>query len=287
MHKPTTIIRFDSLGEFLDKICNSPINSNKKSSTRVEVWEGDDIENIWEGSRTFEEAVTIARIGWERKASELQRLSAPIVEKITSLVERSDINYDVEGTQVDIARFVDGEPECWQYWTQTYHESTGTKHLRIVFNCMISAGITNDVIIAKGAAIASLIEALEFAGHRVQLDVAIGYKNFEAYVTVKKHDQPLDMPRIAFALASPAMARRFMFRLLETQPRDLANAVIGYGYGGNHKEYYWRVDNSDQGDLYFGHSFLGEPAWTNPESTTAWILAELKKQGVTLTDTRG
>lgn len=269
------IVRFDSMGAFLQYVEIAPVLSEKRAS--------ESSNGTWAGTDTFKQALTLARDGWQNEAHKINQLSSPIIERITSLVERSSIIYDVEGIGIDVARYLDGEPECWQRWDTQYVESQGTRHVHIVFNVAVSAGIDTEVIRARGAAVAALIESLEYSGARVRLDVALGYGKWEAYINIKAADQPLDVPRMAYALGNPSMLRRLCFRLLECQPEHKLLGVDEYGYGGiRWKGYDFTAPCSVQGDIYFAASALGEPQWTDAKSTTQWIMNQIKKQGVTL-----
>lgn len=270
------ILRYQSMGEFCDYIANTPrLDKNNNFSEHP-----DDMYSNWYQSKDLPSAIELGRTGWDSESAQVKAMSSPMLAKITSLVEKPHIVYDVEGAQLDVARYLDGEPECWQKWDNQLTEGFGVRHVRIVFNCMISCDISTEVIRAKGASIAALVEALEYGGSRVQLDVAIGYGAFEAYVTVKLADQPLDLPRLVFALAHPSMARRLFFALLERQPEH--KKLIGLGYGGDKVNYDWRAGASEHGDVYITESRIDRYQWSTPETCRKWILAELEKQGISL-----
>lgn len=268
------IVRFNSLGDFVQYLQASNPRSKNPSSMGYG-------NRGWYGTASMQEAYDLARDGWESEAEQVAALSKPLIEKMTSIIERPEMVMDVVGNSLDVPEYLAGNPECWMRYESHTVEGHGTKHMRIVFNAMISGGISTEVIRAKGAAITALVEALEWGGCRVQVDVAIGYRMFESYVTVKHADQHLDVPRLVFALAHPSMARRFFFGLLERQPEHRALGC-GSGYGGNGAEYTWRHPCSEKGDLYFGHSYYGEPHWLNADSVQEWVIEKLKEQGVSV-----
>lgn len=182
---------------------------------------------------SFESAVKLALDGWDEGREQVKKLSGPIVEKVCNLIERQDLVYDVEGMGIDIARFVDGEPECWQRYETTVVEGESSKLIHIVFNLTVSSGIDQRVITAKGAAIAALVETLEYAGNRVKVTIAHALNHYECYVTVKSFDQPIDLGRLVFALAHPSSLRRIFFSAQECQPREnvlATKAIRGKGY---------------------------------------------------------
>ena len=65
-----TVCEFDSLKEFYDYICNTPLNETfrrfKLSSTRTE-------RPNWYGTKTFDEATDIFKNGWQLGAEELTK----------------------------------------------------------------------------------------------------------------------------------------------------------------------------------------------------------------------
>lgn len=274
------IVRFDSLGTMLHYVATEPVKCTHRLASEQEE---SSYRSSWSGAATFTEAVNLAKLGWIDKANDIQSISAPIIDKLTSLIEKHSITYDVEGIGIDVARYLDGEPECWQKWESETVEGHGTKHIKILFNVGVSAGISTEVITAKGSAIVALIEALEYSGCRVQLTVTMSYGAWEFYTTIKSSDQPLDLPRVAYALAHPSMLRRIVFRLLECQP-EWKSLDAGGCYSGNGNGYNWRTNPSEMknSDVYVCESYLGQPQWTNTQSTEKWIMEELKKQGISI-----
>lgn len=236
----------------------------------------------WAGTETFADAVKMARDGWPRGLEGLRKLSGECFDNLVTrcIVDRP--RYDVEGNFFDVARVIEGEPECWTRFDQEL-ENTGSKYVSILFNCAVSGGIGTDVILARGAALTALIELLEFTGRRVDLTVCCGLKIdpyrdtvTEIYVPVKRSDQPLDMNRIAFALMSPAMLRRMVFSILEQQDPAHSN-LHNLGYPSD-------VHDEDPFDMYFSKGMLGEPSWRSTSAAESWIVERLKSFGVDLKD---
>jgi hypothetical protein len=86
-------------------------------------------------------------------------------------------------------------------------------------------------IINRGAAVVALIDKIQSEGQRVELIAfchIAGRRNDRLImaVTVKRPEEPIDMDRVAFALAHPSMLRRAFFRVVEfLYPHHLG----GYG----------------------------------------------------------
>lgn len=272
---------FYSWGECIDAAKNGAAKTPSYNSSQ----EVSSSPNPWEGTKTFGEAMELATNGWTAGEETIGKISAKVLAKVTSLIQRDEVVYDVEGIGLDVAEYLNGVPECWQRFESHMAEGEGIKHIRLVYNATASAGIEPNIMAARGAAVAALVQALEYAGARVEvwaIPIAIrcGWggsgkgPDFEARVLVKAADQDLDMSRVAYALAQPSMLRRIGFALLEGH--EGAMKAAGYSYGHP-------ATTLDKGDVYIDSARLGEAQWTKEESAVQWVLAELQKQGIQLT----
>lgn len=231
---------------------------------------------------SFDEAFKLAQTGWFEGAEKSKKISEPIFNHVSSLMEKSDITHDVEGIQVDIARYLDGEPECWQQWVPTIVEGTGHRIVRLVFNGFVSASVPNETIERVGGTLVALIELLEYAGIRVEVMYDMVFTtqytanypiNVEAHVKIKSADQPLDVPRLAFALAHPSSFRRIAFSFLEQHTAE--RRKLSQNYGGPHQV-------SLEGDITIPCLSYFNVDLQSQEKAEAWIIDQLKKQGVEL-----
>lgn len=92
--------------------------------------------------------------------------------------------------------------------------------VRIAVNVVCSGWVDPQDIINRGAAVVALIDKIQSEGQRVEL---IAFCHIEGScnerylmsVTVKRPEEPIDMDRVAFALAHPSMLRRCFFRVVE------------------------------------------------------------------------
>jgi hypothetical protein len=134
-----------------------------------------------------------------------------------------------------------------------------------------------------------LIDAIEYAGHRVEVvcnDASAadidenslkGQKKesgwFEVSVLIKKATQPLDMSDLAYCLAHPSMLRRIMFSAAEIE--GWSDVSSGYGYP---------AEATDKGDLYVQELFYGEFAKESEavadEKVIDWVIKQLNMLGV-------
>ncbi len=225
----------------------------------------------WYGTSSLDEAVFIAKNGWNEGVLLAKPMCTSILNKVTSMVEIDHIAYDVEGLGLDVATYLNGEPECWQRFESYTQKGEGVRHLRIVMDVTVSSGIDKSVILARGSAVAALIQSLEFAGIRVQFEVLplCNGISWESRVLVKSSDQDLDMSRVIFATAHPSMLRRIGFGCQDGCPSRDNNR--GYGPCST---------SIDKGDIYIGSAMFGDVQWKNEELATNWVLSILKEQGV-------
>lgn len=265
-HKGKESVYFPSWGELLAFVEANAGKGQGSSTCR------DDAS--WYGTSSITEALSVARDGWPEGEALAKDLCTKILDKVTSLVEVEHVNYDVEGIGLDVAAFLNGEPECWQRFERKTEEREGLKQIRVVMDVTVSGGLSTGVIIARGAAVAALVQSLEFAGSRVQLEVLplCNGPRWESRVLVKAADQDLDMSRVIFALAHPSMLRRIGFATQEGCPSRDNNS--GYGPCS---------DSEDKGDIYIGSAMLGRTQWRDFDSSYEWVMGEMRKQGVHFT----
>jgi len=261
---------FEDLSEFW-KYSFQDSQAKEKSSR-------DNSDLDWYGALTWEQTKQMAISGWREGMQEIDKYRAKIVPIVTEKVLRPKQIYSVAGYNVDVGSFMANEPEC--FLSREYEERNYPGQIyKVVASISFSAEITPETIIQRGAMICALIDAIEYAGHRVEVicNDASTIKESNEYrqgknkehgwlevsVTVKKVSQPLEMSDLAFCLAHPAMLRRIMFSVAELEGwSDFDN---GYGYP---------AEASDKGDIYIREIYSG----TVPdEEAIKWVLSELKK----------
>lgn len=192
----------------------------------------------WAGC-SYDEAIEYARYGW----AEGERKVIDLAERLSDQVYKVLPSYGMElaesGGEVDVATMLAGQRECMWDWRD---EGGKRPVVRLSVACSHHAGVDNQAINTAGAIVVSVIDALERTGRRVELDAQLTAKSsYEsrllvgARIRLKEPDDPLDVPALVFALAHPAMTRRFLLAMLERlKPgsRREMNVPGGYGYPG-------------------------------------------------------
>lgn len=219
--------------------------------------------------------------GWLEGAERARKFATSITDALGGMIERVEVNYDIEGHSVDIGRYVDNEPECWQKFEVDLIQQPAVKLIRIVVNVSASGGVSTRVIERRGAVVAAMVELLEYAGNRCEVVMSEtctgGGVRLVTLATIKQFSEPLDMPKIAYALGHPSTLRVHHFSMMETElnAHERSALHVGSGYGMPAD-----VPDEHRGDIYLPKMGSWEAQWDNEHSAVTWVLARLKEFGV-------
>lgn len=268
---------FDNVTEFIDFVDGVGAVGNSSHSIPGRYDSG------WYGTSTFEEAVSLARNGWPEGLEKAAMFDAVLEQIIAEKMFEPEAKWDVSGDWIDIGRFVTGEPEVFGEYVETEVQRTATppKIIRIVVNVCVSAGVDTGVIIKRGAAMTALVTALERHGRRCEIDVVapnqMGYNSqrFDLVIRAKEAGEPMQLDKMVFLMAHPAILRRLIFSSWEHGNRD-ATPSRHSGYGRVAE-----MPDDQRGDIYLGGADLRRGNW-DLKSAEAWILNTLAEQGIAL-----
>lgn len=147
--------------------------------------------------------------------------------------------YGVAGGEVDVGRYLAGEPESMVEYVLQPITRAG-KVLRLQADISQPWVIPAATIRAAGNAVVGLADALRARGVGLEIVVTAqvtaktpGYRH-ETRIVVQRPEEPFDVSRLAFAIAHPGMTRRLWFSILEHEPsqaRELFGVRTGGGYG--------------------------------------------------------
>jgi hypothetical protein len=175
-------------------------------------WDRSDSE--WHGTKTFEEAVNLARSGWKEGVNKIDRVSR-FVSAMSPTAPRI-VKYGVTGAYPNIARAIAGDPINMRL--PDLVRSRRRSVITLISNMGCNWTIGSDCFINRAAAVASLVDQLETAGYACDViaytnSQGFGHKTFDSTVAVqvKNSNQPVDLPRLAFGLGHTAMFRRLVF----------------------------------------------------------------------------
>lgn len=222
------ITEYFSVGEFIADINSLPNNkffqNREPSSQRKESH-----DNGWSASRDYARATYLINHGWDY-AAEKMAAKVKMTNGVSSTVRYSKPAYGVVGFQASVPRYLQGIPTNMVSRQTVY---TKQKIVTITKDISYSARWSSDSIIRESIKALQIIQSMENGGQRVRLNVMLASSNGDKHcickVCVKQPDERMNISKMAFALAHPAMLRRFFFKWIETDP--FTDFDLGCGYG--------------------------------------------------------
>lgn len=181
------------------------------------------------GSTSYAEAEAMLLEGWPAGAERARALSASLSAETAEAdrTERPAPLWDVAGDDVDVDRFLSGEPESMIAWQPETVPASG-RVVRVVLEGAVNCDVKESHLQAAGVMTAAAVDALEARGVRVEVWVAYPTKIPAGVVEVrhrlKAAEEPLDLPRVVAGM-HPSAFRRICFRWYEGRPE----MVPGYG----------------------------------------------------------
>lgn len=144
--------------------------------------------------------------------------------------------------------------------------------VRVFVNLACSASIRPAALEARGAAVLAMVDAIESAGLSAEVVVGshsqVRSNSYDYQVKVKAAGAPLNVNSVAFAIGNPDTFRRFIFGAREAE----------YGVS-TAMPIEWTDVPADAIHIGCMNTEYGNP-WGTPESSRAWVVSELAKQGV-------
>jgi hypothetical protein len=264
---------FENLSDYWDYAFRES-DSREKSSRNS--------SSSWYGNLSWAQSKQLAQNGWVEGMKKIEKIQASLSPLLTNKIAQATQEYALCGGRIDIGSYLANDPECFIIHPNVEKELEG-KIITIVCSISFSSSISAAVIIQRGAIICALVDAIEYAGYRVELICNWAVSNssiyrtyeteeqdwFEVDVTLKKSNQPLQMVELAFCLAHPSMLRRMMFSIAELE----GWADYAYCYG-------CPAIATNRGALYLQELFSKEVS--NDEAIN-WLLEELQKLGIEIT----
>ena len=228
--------QLDSIGEMIDAMQHAPEQQEQSdlgaASLRTD-------EERWSGTRTMDEALELARYGWEEGRQRLRQVVGRVA--IDQLVGRRPVvesRLDFAGDEVDIGAYLHGEPEHMVDYQ--VRQDTHGKQAMMYVNTSMESNVSSKRIMQRGGALYAAIEALRTEGYSLGLTMVESTQNnsFSHYaeyqIPVVRPGEYLDIDTAAFCLAHPAFLRRGVFALNEHESNDLRYSMgfmAGQGYG--------------------------------------------------------
>lgn len=168
------------------------------------------------GVNSWRKLEKLARDGWPDQVPEMMDCTEKAVKLIEQDIEMFEPVHSVEGADVDIARFLEGEPEDMIQYPLVKTSNLGPL-VKIVADISCLCTVTTANKIQRGAVIGSLAITLERLGHNTEFWVAsrtkVGGEVSDVFCKVKGANDFIDPSRIMFAAAHPASFRGLTFNI--------------------------------------------------------------------------
>lgn len=278
---------FDSWPELMRVATDAPNLApelGERTSRRI------DESGDWAGTKTFEDGVKLAREGWPEGADRIAALRDTLYLHLAEIVQRTEVGHARQGPgHLNLKRYSTGNPAPYRVRRETDEQIEIERQrgvLRLAFNMAASACIDTEVMFRRGAAIAALVDCLERARFRVELDIGaachVGSERVDVHCRVKNAGDHLEPDLLAFVCAHASAFRRIMFSVWETLPaaKRAACWITEAGNYGYPCASFTRRDC----DIVIEAADGRDERWESTESAAQWVRAMLQAQGVALAD---
>lgn len=219
------VVEYDSLQEFYNYICDTPINEVFRWEEHSSVTGSKSFTH----TESFNEAVELFKNGWSDMASKLvQKLK--VIESKTQPTMKPKTQLSVCGYQAIVPLYLNGVPN-----NMVNKKMVPVKQKVITINKSIdySAATTTDQIIDESIKAMQIVKKLETQGLRCNLNIVLGTKEPDKEifikVRIKSANEKLNVSKLAFPLVHPSMLRRLFFRFIEVHPTITRSFTHGYG----------------------------------------------------------
>ena len=231
-HNNIFVTEYNSINEFITDINSLPNNEYFKERTPSSQ-KKENNDNGWCRSEDYARATYLLTHGWDSAAEKMSK-GVKLTSGVSTAVRSSKPAYGVVGSQASVPRYLQGIPTNMISRQATYSKQ---KVVTITKGISYAGFWSSDDILKEGIKALQIIQSLESAGQRVRLNVMIatgrdsgkGENSSICKVCVKQPDERLNISKMSFALAHPAMLRRFFFKWIEVDP--FVGFDVGSGYG--------------------------------------------------------
>ncbi len=190
----------------------------------------------WAGA-TWEESLRLAEDGWTTVLPDVDAEVAELRERVADEVLTTALvpAWDVTGSEVDIGVYLSGTPECMVDAVPQRLSARGR-----VVTFLVPAGYDNttphSAVRHRGVALAALCSSIIATGHSVEIWSGFTpYLNpnerYSSVARVVSAAEPLDLGRLMFVMAHPAMLRRLWCAVWDSEPAPVARRFADHNYG--------------------------------------------------------
>lgn len=193
----------------------------------------------WHGVGTVDDLRTLVSDGWLSESSAAMDVASDAVELVEQEHDLTSFRpmWDVSGCEVDVGRYLAGEPDNMIDYEITQTARSG----RVIVLCAsasYSGAVSGDTIKKRGHGIAALAFALSKLGFATELWVDVsslgpdGKTKGRFRAKVKGPNDALDPALIMFAYSHPAVLRTLFIPAMHEVPERFQEALaVGASYG--------------------------------------------------------
>ena len=293
MLSPSIQVRADSLGDlvrFLQSEAGKAKGAFERNPSSRKCISNPREARDWDLGAGWQGAIDLAEKGW---ADGRKKMSSALASLAGEFVLSPPPESDVAGGVLCCPSFIAGDPCHFDADADT-PDGGKSKIVRLIVPLSASANVSASALCNRGAAIASVIDALESAGHSVEVETHSVHQDLyqgERQQTVIRHivkqaGAQLSLDRLAVSIAHPATFRRLHFAGVEsigglTDPVQVDELRSGYGSPRPDR----RQDLNPPGSFelpIINEAEGGESAFETPESARVEIARQLSALGFTV-----
>ncbi len=201
-------------------------------------------------TRTFEDAMDLARGGWHGGLSQLKsipQIKLPFCERLQQTYN-IQTKYDIAGGTVNIGRYLSGMPDCMRRINTTLSHNLPARIQKVFIYGTFHRHVPVSDVLKRGYTVYQIIEALEMANIQTEITLAFStnkynmqskddYDFYETYIKIKDTTDIIYPEKLLFCLAHPSMLRRLVFSEWERNNWRIRDRFHFYGNDDQHHGY--------------------------------------------------
>ena len=243
---------FDSFEELLD-VMAEPLTDEQKAAwlcagdNVVESQKRGQSQQNWTGTRTFKQALDLARTGWTEGRERFDANLSELTPYVEAAMRENSVTLAPAGYLPNVPAMCAGSPQYMYAETDEGEINARTRVIRLLLCISTSFNVGKETLERRGAAVAAAVDYFESIGVRVEVEIchvaedsgADGYfpngdrktvkVMHEHYIMIKRADEAIEPDRFAFMLGHASVLRRFIFKLDEMNAK--AGPIMRSGYG--------------------------------------------------------
>lgn len=281
----TCRVTFDSVSDYVGAVYDAADNKSQPYWDRAEQQRQMNGRAAFTGVETIDNAVRLAGRGLKAEGLESVDVAKDVLKELQQdrqLPEFAPV-FDVSGLDVDIDRYLCGEPENMIEYPVAEVLATGPV-VTLVVGMNYSAIVSKDAILAQGRFCVALALALAECGYSLEIwsEIHTGAdspkyesgpgKSIKIRVKVLEAGTSIDPGGLMFALSHPSMLRIFGFAAMHLTPERIRDSIVGpYGHP-------WPIDAADwPSNAVILNTRRGE---STTEELREEVLAQLRTLGI-------